>query len=425
MTVRDAAIEARVLEAVDRLVPEYTAHLQALVRIPSPAGSEGAAQRWVADRMASIGLEVDSFDVDPAVLGRLNTFNPTPQDYRGRPCVVGTRRGAGGGRSLVFNAHVDTVPVDAPERWTHPAFEARIVDGRLYGRGACDDKAGVIEMLLVADALRHAGVTLKGNLIVSSVIEDERTGNGTLACVERGYRGDGVVIVDGTWPERFIVSHMGQVSFRISLRGTAGHATSAGPNPIAAIGRTVTALRDFAAQRNASNATAWGAQPAPFFVNLGAVRAGVWPGSVPDECVIEGQFGFPPPMTCGEARAALAALMTAVGSEGLVETPRIEFVGLETPPEVGDPRNPIARLLAATVERRQGRVLQESVIAGHCDLRHYTKAPGGSTAAACLYGPGGGKNVHGNDEYFELAHLPVVAGNLACVALEWCGIAGA
>ena len=46
-----------------------------------------------------------------------------------------------------------------------------------------------------------------------------------------------------------------------------------------------------------------------------------------------------------------------------------------------------------------------------------------ATSAACLYGPGGGRNVHGADEYFELAHLPLVAGNLACLALHWCGVA--
>jgi acetylornithine deacetylase len=423
--MRDAAIESVVLETIERLVPEYTSHLQSLVRIPSPVGNEAAAQRWVAERMASIGLDVDRFDIDSAALGQLAAFNQTRQDYRERPCVVGTRRGAGGGRSLVLNAHVDTVPVDTPEQWTHPAFDANIADGRLYGRGACDDKAGIIEILLVADALRQAGVTLKGNLIVSSVIEDERTGNGSLACVERGHRGDGVIIVDGTWPERFIVSHMGQVSFRITLRGAAGHATSAGPNPIGAIGRTVAALRDFAATRNAANTTPWGTQASPFFINVGVVRSGVWSGSIPAECVIEGQFGFPPPLTCNEAREALATLMNSVGTEGLSEVPRIEFVGLETPAEIGDPANPIARLLATTIERRHGRVLQESVIAGHCDLRHYTKARSGATAAACLYGPGGGKNIHGNDEYFELAHLPIVAGNLAAVALEWCGVAGA
>jgi acetylornithine deacetylase len=103
--------EARVIAAIDRLLPAARELLQALVRVPSPVGHEAAAQQRVRDRMTAIGLEVDSFDIDPETLSPLPAFNPSPRNYVGRPCLVGTRRGAGGGRSLLLNAHVDTVPV--------------------------------------------------------------------------------------------------------------------------------------------------------------------------------------------------------------------------------------------------------------------------------------------------------------------------
>lgn len=420
-----AETEARVLLAIDRLEPAYRELLQALVRTPSPVGEEGAAQTMVARQMRDIGLEVDSFDIDAAALAGVATFNPSPRTYAGRPCVVGRRNGSGGGRSLVLNAHIDTVPVEAPQAWTFAPYGGVIDGGRLYGRGACDDKAGVVECLLVAHALREAGVELAGDLIVTSVIEDESTGNGSLAAVHRGHSGDGVIIVDGTWPERFIVSHMGHVSFQITLGGVAGHATSPGPNPIAAVGPVAAALQAFVARRNAAHTTPWGPHERPYFINLGMVRGGVWPGSVPADCVIEGQFGFPPPETCAGAKDALREVLDTLARSPewpLAAPAAIAFVGLETPPQQGDPRNPIAQLLVDTVSRRHGAVLKESVIVGHCDLRHYTQARTGVTSAACLYGPGGGRNVHGADEYFELAHLPLVAGNLACVALQWCGV---
>lgn len=416
-----AGAEARVLAAIDRLEPVYRALLQALVRTPSQVGEEGAAQALVAGHMRDIGLDVDVFDINPAAIAGDQRFNPSPRSYAGRPCVVGTRKGDGGGRSLVLNAHIDTVPVDGPEAWTFPPYGGVIDSGRIYGRGAADDKAGIVECLLVAHAIREAGVTLAGNLIVSSVVEDESTGNGSLAAVQRGYVGDAVVIVDGTWPERFIVSHMGHVSFQIRLPGTAGHATSAGPNPVAAVGQVVTALQDYVSRRNSAQQTPWGTNDRPHFINLGIVRGGVWPGSVPADCVIEGQCGFPPPETCAGAKDALREVLRdlAQSPEWTLAAPAsITFGGLETPPQVGDPHNPIVNLLVETVRERHGAVLQESVIAGHCDLRHYTA----TTSAACLYGPGGGRNVHGADEYFELAHLPLVAGNLACVALKWCGV---
>ena len=87
------------------------------------------------------------------------------------------------------------------------------------------------------------------------------------------------------------------------------------------------------------------------------------------------------------------------------------------------PENPLVQLLSKTISERRHATLRESIISGHCDLRHYASAKQGATTAVCLYGPGGGRNVHGTDEYFELAHLPIVAGNLACVAIDWCGIA--
>ena len=415
--------ERRVLAAIDHLEPQYRCLLQELVRVPSPVGEEGAAQAMVAGRMREIGLAVDSFDVDPLALEGLEAFNPTPRVYAGRPCVVGRLAGAGGGRSLLLNAHIDTVPVDRPESWARPPLGGVIEGTRLYGRGACDDKAGVVECLLVAHALQEAGITLAGDLIVASVIDDESSGNGSLACVERGHVADAVIIVDGTWPERYIVSHMGQVSFEITLPGVAGHATSAGPNPIAAIGMVVDALAAFVARANAEQREPWGAKADPLFLNLGAVHGGVWPGSVPAACTLQGQFGFPPPWSRQSAKDALRGVLDTLARQAgwpLAQPATIAFTGLETPPEVGDPHNAIATVLIETVRRRQQAVLQESVIAGHCDLRHYTKARSGATSAACLYGPGGGRNMHGADEYFELAHLPLVAGNLACAALAWC-----
>jgi acetylornithine deacetylase len=419
--------ESRVLGAIVRLEPAYRRLLQGLVRTPSVAGSEGEAQALVARHMREIGLAVDSFDIEVEQLKGHPAFNPSPRNYTGRPCVVGRLAGAGGGRSLMLNAHIDTVPVEAPESWVYPPFGGLIEGERLYGRGACDDKAGVVECLLVGHALKEAGVELQGDLTVASVIEDETTGNGTLACVERGYTADAVIIVDGTWPERFIVSHMGHVSFRITLAGNAGHATSGGPNPIAAVGMVVDALKTFVERRNAEHGRPWGAKENPIFLNLGMVKGGVWPGSVPAQCALEGQYGFPPPGSCESAKNDLRALLASVAERPdwpLARPPSIEFVGLETPPQLGDPANPIARLLSETIAHRHNATLQESVIVGHCDLRHYTEARSRKTAAACLYGPGGGCNVHGTDEYFELAHLPLVAGNLACVALKWCGVAG-
>src|SRR5262249_27456209 len=152
-------------------------------------------------------------------------------------------------------------------------------------------------------------------------------------------------IVDGTWPERYIVSHMGHVTFRIRLEGAAGHATSGGPNPLDAVGLVVDELRRFVAAKNASLSERWGTHERPVFLNLGRIRGGVWSGSVPASCVIEGQYGFPPPNTTTAAREELREALSRVAGNAawpLTQPPSILFDGLETPPVVGDRANPLA-----------------------------------------------------------------------------------
>jgi acetylornithine deacetylase len=413
-------VEGRLAEAVATLAPKYTALLQRLVRIPSPIGDEAAAQTEVAHVMREIGLDTDVFDVDPSSLQRVTGFRPVSRSYAGRPCVVGVLRGGGGGRSLALNAHVDTAPVDPGGVWTRGPYSGEIDATLLYGRGAWDDKAGIVEMLLVAEAFKSAGIRLRGDLVIKSVIDDEAAGNGTLACLARGYRTDGAVIVDGTWPERFIVSHLGQLWFKVTITGRSAPASvaSRGANPVEGVGAVIAALKQVVARRNAS-ATRWGTQAEPAFINVGAAAGGVWPGAVPVTCELAGQFGFAPPDTPQTARTALIDAVTQLSlapewPSGLRVT--ISFDGLETPVVIGDPGNSIVKAIAAAAMRLHGRPISESVISGHCDLRHYYSA----AIPACLYGPGGGKNAHAEDEYFELAHLPMVARTLAATALEWC-----
>ena len=421
-----SAIEARVHRAISGLESGSRQTLQELVRIPSPSGHERDVQRWVARRMADLGLAVDSFDIDPSAMARVPGFNDTPRPYADRPCVVGVLRGVGGGRSLILNAHADTAPVEEPSSWSRPPYSGEIVDGRLYGRGAWDDKAGIAEMLLVVEALRLAGVRLRGDLILKSVVEDETTGNGTLACLARGYTADGAIIVDGTWPERYIVSHLGHVWFRITLHGATGHAAARGGNPVDAIGPVVAALRQMVAHQNQGRTGEGDFADRPAFINFGQVDGGVWPGAIPGRCTIDGTYGFPPPDDRQTAHARLTAAIdavTAMPGWSLETAPALSYPGFDVPPLVNPSVNEITTLLSGTIERLHGGRLTEHVVAGCCDLRHYTSGRPQPAIPACLYGPGGGKGAHATDEYFLLEHLPVVARTLASTAIRWCGVA--
>ncbi len=417
--------EQRLHDTIADLEPAHRQFLQELVRIPSPIGSEALVQRLIAGRLSDLGLEVSSFDIDPAVLASVPGFNAAPRSYRDRPCVVGVLRGSGGGRSLILNAHADTAPIENAAAWTRDPYGAVIEDGKLYGRGAWDDKAGIAEIVLVVEALRRAGIRLRGDLIVKSVVEDETSGNGTLACLAHGYHADAAIIVDGTWPERYIVSHLGQIWFRVRMRGRPAHAAVPGNNPVDAIGLVVAALRAYVRDKNRGVNTRWGDVDRPAFMNFGRVDAGVWPGAIPSFCTIDGSLGFRPPDTPQRVKGELCAVIDGLAeqSDWPLERPaEVEFFGLDVAPLQSRSENAITRLLAETVSRLHQGQLVEHVIAGYCDLRHYTDNVWRPAIPACLYGPGGGKFAHAEDEYFILDHLSLVARNLGTAALGWCGI---
>lgn len=80
-----------------------------------------------------------------------------------RPNLVGTIKGTGNGKSLIFNGHIDVVPPGPAEEWKFKdPFSGKIEDGKLYGRGACDMKGGIAAQYIAAKALKKLGIQLKG-----------------------------------------------------------------------------------------------------------------------------------------------------------------------------------------------------------------------------------------------------------------------
>lgn len=149
-------------------------------------GNELCAQGLIESTLSSIGAYIDRFEPDNGAMRGHPEYNPG-HSYEGRPNVVGVIRGAGGGRSLMINAHADVVPAGT-EGWLCPPYEPRIIDGRLYGRGACDMKAGGAAALMALETLHECGIKLAGDVIFESVVDEEGGGNGTLACCLKGTR---------------------------------------------------------------------------------------------------------------------------------------------------------------------------------------------------------------------------------------------
>src|SRR5215211_6099331 len=173
-----ADIQEAVATVVSRLRPEIIAALQELVRISSQTGSEGPAQEAIAQLMRAHDLEVDIWEPDITVLEDHAESVTLAGGFAGRPNVVGVCRGQGSGRSLILNGHIDTVEIGDPAAWNYAPLGGDVFDGRLYGRGACDMKGGVVANLFAVRALQQAGFAPAGDVIVESTISEEDGGAG-------------------------------------------------------------------------------------------------------------------------------------------------------------------------------------------------------------------------------------------------------
>lgn len=388
--------KAKIREVLQRLHPDYAAFLADLVRLDSQFGQEHLVQQRVLSEMRQLGLDVE------IILSRNDE----------RSVNLAARIAGEDGkkyRSLVLNAHADVAAVDAPERWTHPPFAADIVDGCLYGRGSQDDKAGIATILLALAAIRDLGLRFGGDLIVHSVIEEETTGNGTRAVLAKGYDGDGVIICDGTWPERVIYAHLGQASFRATVTGQPMAASNVGrtPSPFEQAALFVNALKQRLSELHGGDGPFEGIDP-PFYVNVGAVQGGAWCGAVPAALTLDIQIGFPPPFTVQRVEREVEALAKTIS--GLVAEPWM----LKREPFRADRANRIITELVNAVRSGRGKEIETVAVGGFTDMACF------STADICLHGPGGGGNAHGIDEYYVLDHMNDVAQDLILVATSWC-----
>jgi acetylornithine deacetylase len=212
----------RLLHQLDHDRQEIIAFEQELIRRPSETGSEKTCQDFLADWLRTAGYTMDVFTPDEAAGGNDFRGRPLVVDYRQRPNVVAQQRGSGGGRSLLLMSHVDTVPVGPPEHWTVPPCGGEIHDGKIYGRGAQDDKEGIVAQTFALESIRRAGLQLKGDVILCSVVDEEGGGSmGSWACMARGYRADAGIYCDGL-ELKVHPANLGWSGALIHLRGQKG-----------------------------------------------------------------------------------------------------------------------------------------------------------------------------------------------------------
>lgn len=367
------------LVAIDSINPDL---------VPGAAGEMGIAG-YIAGWLESAGLEV-------------HVEEPVP----GRPNVVGIARGTGGGKTLLLNGHVDTVGVSG---MTDP-FRPRIEGGRLFGRGAYDMKGGLAAcMLAAAEAAKHG---LRGDVIVTAVMDEEYAGLGTMAIAER-YRADGAIVAESTELE-LVVAHKGFIWLDVETLGVAAHGSRPhlGVDAIAKMGHFLVELERLN--------QVLGARPAHPLLGHASIHASLIAGgqelsSYPERCVLSAERRTLP----GESGVAVMAEIQEIVNRLHQADPDFKAAirqGLERAPL----ETPAGDAVVSAV-----RQSAEAVLGRRCDLKglsFWTDAASLWAAGipTVLFGPTG-VGAHAVEEWVDLSSVRTCAEIYLATAIDFCG----
>ncbi|MGQ9368025.1 M20 family metallopeptidase [Azospirillum sp. ST 5-10] len=418
----DDGLRQAILDAVDGQHDGTVELLAALVREPSTLGREQGAQALMAAACGDLGMAVDRFAIDEEAIRTLPGYSPSLVSYDGRENVVGVHRPAdAAGRSLILNGHIDVVPEGPHDLWTRPPYEPWIADGRLYGRGAGDMKAGLAACVGALAALRALGFAPAAPVFLQSVVEEECTGNGALACLHRGYRADAAIIPE-PFDHTLLTAQLGVLWARLTVTGTPAHVldTAAGCNAIDAAVAVMERLRRLEAEWNGADHRhpAYAGHRHPVNFNLGRIEGGEWTSSVPTRCTIDVRVGFYPGMSVA---AVQEAVLDAVGDAGDAfggAQVGVEWRGFQAEGCVVDRGHPMMGMLADCHRAVRGTEVVELAATCTTDARFFNLY--GDTPATC-YGPEA-ERIHGIDESVSLDSVRDVTRVLALFVAGWCGL---
>lgn len=386
-------------------------------------GNEANGQKIVQNKLIELGAEIDSFEPDNTMMKSHPEFN-SGHDYTGRPNLVGVIRGSGGGKSMLFNAHIDVVPAGSSENWNTPAFEPTVEEGRLYGRGSCDMKAGGAAALMALSILKDLNIKLKGDVIYESVVDEEGGGNGTLACCLKGYQADAAIIPEPTCL-KLMPAHMGWMFYRIEFSGKPLHCAYKwdGVNAIDLAVDFMMYMRDVERRWAITKRHPYLPSPTICFT---VINGGDSSSTVPAHCTLDMTVHFHPMDSTKEKIGFYIekALMNEIEcwKQGSVAAkqfpPKIIKFQQGSAYDIGAD-HPIVKLTAKCINNVIGGPAQVEGLASGADARllvNYGNTP------TVICGPGSISVAHSANEYVPVDEYFKAVELFANVLIEWCGI---
>ena len=175
-----------------------------LIRIPSISGDEKEVADFTVRKMRQLGFDEIRVDAAGNVIGKI--------------------KGAGDGKSVMLNCHLDTVGVGDESLWTHPPFSGEIVGNSIWGRGASDTKGAFSCQIYAAALLKKHGLLPKGDIFVTGVVHEEDSGLGSMVLLET-LKTDYAVIGEAT-KNQIAIGNRGRIGVKIKIKGKSAHAST-------------------------------------------------------------------------------------------------------------------------------------------------------------------------------------------------------
>jgi succinyl-diaminopimelate desuccinylase len=414
----------RVLSEVDRAADEIVQFTADLVRIPTvnPPGEEyDACAHFLGEYLERRAFAVEYI----AAEGRAEHTVRHP-----RVNVVGSRRG-GAGPVVHLNGHIDVVPPG--DGWTVDPFGGLVRDGKIFGRGVCDMKAGIAAAVFAAEAIARAGVTLPGTVEISGTVDEESGGFAGVAYLAaagriKAGRTDYVIIPEPLNVDRICIGHRGVYWFEVTARGRIGHGSMPflGISAIEGMGRLLESVRDIlmpalAARRTAVPVVPPGARNATININGivgGQPVDGIQTPCVADLCraVFDRRFlmeeGF------DAARQEIAELVEGVAGEAGGVRFDVRDLMVVHPTRTPDD-SPVIASLERSIRHVLGRPPELIASPGTYDHKHVARIAGVPHCVA--YGPGELEQAHQPDEYCRIDDLVNATKVIALATLDLMG----
>lgn len=400
--------------------------LQKLVQEPSKRYHEESAQAIVVEKCRQLGLEIDLWELGDDALRNHPYFYCDRKNFKGNPNLVAVKKGSGGGKSLILNAHIDVVPEGNVQDWEDDPFSGVEKDGKVYGRGTTDMKGGSVSLLLAIEAITALHIPLKGDVIFQSVIEEESGGAGTLAAILRGYHADGALIPEPT-NLKFSPVQQGSLWFRVTINGKAAHGGTRyeGKSSINLAMKVIVAIERLEEQRNKQwkQHPLYKHTPIPLPINIGKMTSGTWPSSVPEVTVLEGRLGIAPTETMEEAQQSLATLIETMNQRDpwfRIKPIELVWFGARWLPSNLSITHPLVTTVTAQFKRVFGREPEVEASPWGTDGGYLTTV---GDIPVLVFGPGETKLAHDANEYIEIDNMLAAAEVIALTILDWCQIA--